>query len=397
MPPVRLLVLACAFLAFTLMGLHAFAALLPHFIVEWGLTNTEAGWLNGMPNLAYMIAVPFLAITDRMDARRLLIWGALVNAVGYIGFGLFADGFWSASVYRSLQGLGLAATYVPGLKALGDRIDGPFQARAASLYVSSFAIGSSLSVLIAIGLAQVLDWRWAFLVPGMLNLAAAALAVMIPPKAPQPAAGRTRIFNYGPVLRNRRAMGCIVGYLAHSVELIGVRGWTVAFLTFAGGLSLYDGSVWTLALIVTGLNFVGVPASMIAGEVGARFGMARTAAIAMGASGVAAVLVALAVGQPLLLLLIPVVLHNMLLLADSGPLSGGAVAASDAATRGATMGLFALGGAIGGFVGPVLFGVVLDLFGRDGLTGWSIAFATMGAVAAAGGAVLWLMTAERRR
>lgn len=396
MSPARLLVLACAFLAFTLMGLHAFAALLPRFIVEWDLTNTEAGWLNGAPNVAYTIAVPFLAVTDRMDARRLLIVGALVNAVGYIGFGLFAEGFWSGAFFRALQGFGLAATYVPGLKALGDRIDGPFQARAASLYVSSFAVGSSLSVLIAIGLSQVLDWRWAFLVPGFLNVGAAALAAAIPPKAPQAAVGPRRIFNYGPVLRNRRAMGCILGYLAHSVELIGVRGWTVAFLAFAGGLSLDGGSVWMLALVVTGLNFIGVPASMAAGEVGARFGMARTAAFAMWASGAAALLVALTAGQPLALLLVPLILHNALLLADSGPLSGGAVAASDAATRGAAMGLFALAGAVGGIVGPVLFGIVLDLFGRDGMTGWSVAFATMGAVAAAGGTLLWFMS-ERRR
>ena len=43
-----------------MLGVAAFPALLPTFIGEWQLTNTDAGWINGIYFAGYLAAVPVL-------------------------------------------------------------------------------------------------------------------------------------------------------------------------------------------------------------------------------------------------------------------------------------------------------------------------------------------------
>ena len=109
------------------------AALLPTFIEIWSLTNTEAGWLNSSQYLAYVAAVPIIAFSERIDAKRLLLAGTLFNVIGYLGFALLADGLWSAVAFRVLQGIGFAFTYMPGVKAITDRVSPEQRGRGASI------------------------------------------------------------------------------------------------------------------------------------------------------------------------------------------------------------------------------------------------------------------------
>ena len=53
----------------------------------------------------------------------------------------------------------------------------------------------------------------------------------------------------------------------------------------------------------------------------------------------------------------------MLVMAESGTLTAGLVAAAPADLRGAAMGLYSLAGFAGGMLGPMLFGVALDAAG----------------------------------
>ena len=49
---------------------------------------------------------------------------AIVAACGAL-FSFLAGGFWSALLCQALIGIGLAGTYIPGMKALTDRLEGP--------------------------------------------------------------------------------------------------------------------------------------------------------------------------------------------------------------------------------------------------------------------------------
>jgi MFS family permease len=72
-------------------------------------------------------------------------------------------------------------------------------------------------------------------------------------------------------------------------------------------------------------------------------------------------------------------------MADSSPITAGTVAQALPGLRGTTMAVHACVGFLGSFLGPLVFGVVLDVAGGRGQTlSWGLAFATMGAVVALG-------------
>ncbi len=401
MPLRRLIIVMCTFLGLTLLGMHAVPALLPLFVQMWSLSNTEAGWIAGIPYLTYLLGVSFIGITDRIDARRILILGAIINVAGYGGMG-FADGFWSALFFRTLQGLGFAWTYLPGVKAISDRVPGNNKGRASSIYVSSFAVCSSFSLLLAAETKDAFGWEWAFVLPACTNLIAAGLIFfLLPPAVPEGKAGghgpppaQWRIIaNFRPVLRNRPALGYIAGSFAHHFELLGTRAWTVAFLTWvvAARPDIPDG--FNVPLVATLLILIGVPTSMAGGEFGHRAGYARAAFLVMAASALAAVFVGFSATWSLWALIGLVLMHNCFVLADSGVLSGGAVNASDPAQRGNTVAVYGAAAAAGGLIGPVLFGVILDHTGGGQSAGsWGWAFASLGLVVLAGAIMVGLLS-----
>ena len=125
-----------------MLGISSFAGLLPEFQRLWHLSATEAGWISGLYYAGYVAAVPVLtALTDRVDPRRIYLASTALGGIANLGFALTAHGFWSAVGWQVLSGLGLAGTYMPGLKALTDRVAGPHQSRALASYTSGFSLG----------------------------------------------------------------------------------------------------------------------------------------------------------------------------------------------------------------------------------------------------------------
>ena len=381
-----------------MLGFHGSAALLPRFIDAWHLSATEAGWLLGVMSLCALLASPAIALTDRVDARRVMIAGTLVNVVGYAGFGLFADGLASALFFRGMLGVGYALSYMPGIKALGDRIAPQEQARATSTYVSSFSVCSSLSVVIAGTVADEFGWRWSFAVPAVSNLLAGAmLFVFLPPAHPHrpavpaapgsgadgsPAPG---LFDFRAIIANRAAMGFVAGGFAHTVELLALRGWTVAFLGFVATLHPGTAPDWNLSLVATLLILLGVPSGIIGGMLASRLGLARVAVTVMLLSALTSAVVGFAANWPYWLFFLgPLVIHNVLVMADGGSLSAGVMSRADPRRRGSTVAFYTMCGSVGSFVGPVLFGAVLDATGgRQSATAWGFAFASIGVVSLA--------------
>jgi MFS family permease len=162
--PLSLLITMCLAQGLAMLTGSTFAALLPVFQMEWRLSNTEAGWISGVFFAGYVVAVPVLvSLTDRLDSRKIYLVSAAINTVAGIGFAYFSDGVWSSSFWRILQGVGLAGVYMPGLKALTDRLPENRHGRAIAYYTSSFGVGSSISYLLAMGVLFVLSWSSAFI------------------------------------------------------------------------------------------------------------------------------------------------------------------------------------------------------------------------------------------
>ncbi len=389
----NLLLVMCAAEVFGMLGITTFSALLPTMQAEWTLSYADAGWITGIYFAGYALSVPVLvSLTDRVDPLRIYLLSTALGASSLLGFALIADGFWSALIFRTLTGIALAGTYMPGLKALTDRIEGPGQPRAVAFYTSSFGIGTSLSFLVAGEVATLWSWQWAFGAaalgaPVSMVLAGWALTVRRGTAHPAP---ETHLLDFRPVLRNREAMGYILAYAAHNWELFGLRGWIVAFLVFSQTLQPGYGG-WNVTLIATLVALIAVPSSIIGGEIAMRFTRRRYVSTIMTLSALLAALYGFTAGLPFPLVAALAMVYGMFVTADSAAITTGAVQAAPKGGRGAVMAVHSGLGFVGAFIGPLAFGVVLDIAGADHLAGWGLAFASLGVAVFMGPVALALL------
>lgn len=404
MKAVPMVALMCLAEALGMLTFSTFAALLPTFLDEWQLSSTAAGLLSGLFFVGYMAAVPVLtALTDRIDARTVYLWSTALTFAAAMGFALLAQGFWSAAPLRVLAGAGLAGTYMPGLKALTDRIgQSRLQTRAVSFYTSSFGIGSALSYLIAGEIAAVAGWRWAFALPGFAVLLAFAIALVVlePRPVAAPRTARPLAFlDFRPVLRNRQAMAYVLAYSAHNWELFGMRAWIVAFLAFSA--SLQPGGTagfWSATVIAAAVGLLGMPSSVIGNELATRFGRPGMVTLYMLLSVTVCGLVGFAAALPFAFVVGLCLLHGMTVTVDSASITTGALLAAEAERKGATMAMHSFLGFGFSFLGALAPGVTLDLSGgRESPLAWGLAWLTMAAGAALGPVAIWLLVRRPAR
>ncbi len=163
MTPARLVTLVCVAQVCAQIGAYTWPALLPGFIAEWRLTNSEAGWITGLFYAAYTVSVPVLVtLTDRVDPRSVYLTGVGLTVASHVGFAAFADGPWSAGMARILAGVGWAGTYMTGLKLLADRVEPALMSRAVAGHAASIGIAGAVSFLFAGVVNRWLGWRGAF-------------------------------------------------------------------------------------------------------------------------------------------------------------------------------------------------------------------------------------------
>jgi MFS family permease len=395
----RLIAAVCAAHVLTMVGAFAFPALLPDFAEAWRLSNAEAGWIAGIYFGGYAIGVPVLvALTDRMDARLVYGGGALLAAAAAFGFAALAEGFWSALLFRALAGLGLAATYMPGLKMLVDRYRGPRQSRAIALYTASFSLGTALSYLATGSIADAFGWPVAFVAAGVAAVAAGAIAMTLGSAPPQPAGEPGKLLDFRPVIANRPALGYVLAYGVHCWELFTLRSWLVALLAFVLARQGDAAGAWlspTIAATLSGL--VAMVASVAGNELCVRYGRRRVIRLVMVASALMACGIGFATALPYPFVVILALVYSVAVQLDSAALTAGAVIAAKPGRQGATMALHALIGFACGFVGPLLLGWTLDIAGGgDTAVAWGLAFLTVAAVGVLGPLALALVPRNAR-
>jgi predicted MFS family arabinose efflux permease len=363
-------------------------SLLPHVVVpsilaaflipEWHLTGAQAGLLAGSGAAGYMLTVPVLAtLTDRIDARKILIVGSALSALGTLLFGLFASGLWSGALFNAIAGVGFAGAYMPGLKALTDRLAPGDSSRAVTLYTSSFSFGVGLSFLVSQLVAESWGWRAAFLVTAVGPVVMLSVCFLLRPVPPKPAQGR--LLDFAPVFQNTNAMGFVLGYGAHCFELYGIRTWLVAFWTF---VTVKNGhtSIFTPIVVSVVFSLLAMPASIFGNELALRFGRHRAITAVMFSSAVVALLIGIFADKSPWILLPLILVYAFTVPADSGALTSGMTMAADHRYRGATMAMHSTVGFSLSALGAWGVGVALDAAGGpQNPSAWMAAFAVLAA------------------
>ncbi len=388
-----------------IIGMSAFAAfptLIPLFQQEWGITNTEAGWISGIYFAGYVAAVAVLtALTDRIDPKRVYLWSMALSVVSAAGFALFASGVWSASLWRLLQGVGLAGTYMPGLKALIDALPERLHSRGTAFYTSSFGIGASLSYYLSGVFSGLFGWEWTFVLlavgPGVAFVMAMIVLESRPPGEDRPS---TPLLDFRPVFANRPALGFTLAYTVHNVELFAYRSWIVAFLVFSQ--SQQATGAWGVGLsaatVAALLNLVSMPSSVLTNEMAARIGRQRTIIGVMLASALVGTAFGFSGTLAFWLVLALALAHSITITADSATITAGVIKAAEPRYKGTTMAMHSVIGFIGAFLGPIVFGIVLDLAGGErSSTAWGLAFGSMAMVLMLGPLAVVKLVGMKRR
>jgi MFS family permease len=402
MSPRSLVATLTTALVLAMTGFMPVAAVLPDLFAEWNLSETAAGWLNGVYFGAYSAAVPVLvALTDRMDPRRIVLFGLALGIAGGAGFALLAEGLWTGTLFRALAGVGLAGVYMPGLKLISDRLEGSAQKRGVAVYVSMVSVGNALSFLSAGLVNQVLDWRWAFVVTGVGSLLAFLLVL-----AAVPAGGKketanpdTPLLDFRPVLRNHKVLPYMACYFGHVWEVFSLRIWFVAFLAFSVTLPGNEGySGWNFAAMSAAAALITPPVSILVAELATRFGRDRIISLTALSSVAVGLVLAVICDGGFLIVFGVLVMFSMTAFGDMASLAGGLVGAAEPRYRGATLALYALVGFSAGLLGPFAVGVVLDVAGgRGDPVAWAWAFVTMVAGSLLVAVVLGLKGVLKRR
>jgi MFS family permease len=382
--PIYLVSVMCLAEVLTMLGVFIFPALMPEFIIKWNLSNTEAGWIAGILLGGYALSVPILvSLTDRIDARLIYIFGATLTAGALFGFAYFASGFWSAFLLRLLAGIGLAGTYMPGLRVLVDRYGGGKETRTIAFYTACFSLGTAVSFFYSGEVASISGWVIAHYIAGFSAIASAVfVCFLVDKKIPQVPSIKTKLLDFRPVLHNQIAMGYILAYFVHSWELFALRSWLVAFLfyslTFQG-----ESDVLIMPTVAATLSaLVAMVASIGGNEIADRYGRRRILILFLFSSGTLALFIGFLVTLPYWIVVILMVLYAGSIQLDSAVLTAGAVSAAEKGRRGATLGVYAFTGFGGGALGPLVFGMILDVSGGGATaTSWGLAFASLGLVA----------------
>jgi predicted MFS family arabinose efflux permease len=229
----------------------------------------------------------------------------------------------------------------------------------------------------------------AFLAGGVMAAVAFAIALLILPDTPPPRrAGGGRLLDFRPVLANRRAMAWIAGYCVHTLEMAVLRAWAVAFLAASFAANAPPSWLPGPTVLFTIAGLIGIAVSLSGNEAAERFGRGRVVSCAMLGGAAFAAVTGFTAGSMPLVALAFILAWNAAIYLDSSALTAGTVQAADPALRGATMGLHSMAGYAGGFVGPLLCGIVLDLAGGDGPFAWGLAFGHVALIVLVGYAVL---------
>jgi MFS family permease len=211
---------------------------------EWGLSDTQLGWLGTAFTLLYaFVGVPLGRLTDVWYRKRLLVaglamWSALTYASG------LCRNFGSMFAARLGVGIGEAACAPAATSMIGDLFR-PFErARALAVFMVGLPLGITLSYATSGTVAQHFGWRAAFFVAGVPGLLLALVCLWIQ----EPVRGSSEAASIGAARREGSPYLLVLGIptmwwiiasgALHNFNMYAINSFLPSFLIRFHGVSL---------------------------------------------------------------------------------------------------------------------------------------------------------------
>jgi|TARA_Y100000996_G_C22515813_1_gene640349 MFS family permease len=370
--------LLTAILLFSLFPFATFVASIPLIEKQWGLINTEVGAISGVYFLGYVLgAILLVPISDKYSTKNTLFFAVSVSAFSHLAFSIFANGLLSALLLRFISGAAFSGVYVIGQKIIGQNTSAESRGSSIGLYVTGFYAGGGLSLLLAGYLLLILSWETVYLLVSCISIMSVLLALIFIIKIDLLPTNPGSAFINPKVLLNKKLFVASFSYAMHAWELYIMRMWFPVFLAY---LYIESGS---------GLNSSASLAATIAGIIsivasftpllGASYSdgknRAKIAIVILAISSVLSLIIGLTVLLPIIFAIIIGFIWTLFVGSDSAIYTTLITENAKPEELGSSLAvhtIFAFGTAA---ISPLVFGIILDIFGRNEL-GWFIGFFT---------------------
>jgi MFS family permease len=293
---------------------------------------------------------------------------------------VFAENVLTGSAFRFSARIGVAGVYVPGMKYVSGSFD-VSRGRAMGIYVGTFSAASGASFVIASWLGSTAGWQVAIGVTSLIGLAAAPIIVLVGhPQSPDRDMGDQHREETSTgidlrVLSNPKYLLTVATYSAHNWELYGVRHWLPAFLVSTAAIAGTTNPAATAGLLTGAMTAVGAVGNIFGGTLSDRIGRPTVIAAGLTISGTVSFLIGGLQWLPLWTLTGVVIVYGIVITVDSAPTSTMITEVVDDQRVGSALSIQAFIGTLPAIVAPVVFGAAIDI------TGYSLAFQTLGIVA----------------
>lgn len=365
-----------------------YSASIPLIKEEWGISNAEAGLIFSAFQIGYLFSVlVFLPLTDRRDTRHITVAAVVTSVLANSLFPLLASSFVSALLLRAVAGMGLGGMYMPGLRAISERVSRARRGQAVGIYVAAFVLGGAVSFAATGAMLSSLGWRNTYLVTSLSGSAVIPLICVLLCGSP-PIGRRTR----QPTTTARLRIGgsvwlMILGYVAHMWEMYGARSWLATFLV--GVLMRAGHDLTSASAKAAGISSImvtlGAMSTAVAGYLSDRWGRTRTVSLIMLCSMACSLLLGWLKDTALALVLVVTFFYGLVLNAESPVFSTGITELTPPDRLGVAMMMQSFTGFMIAAVSPLVFGWVLDVAGANS---WGIAFSLLGLGAVLGPAAM---------
>ena len=348
--------------------------------IELGLALTVFNVVTGLTQ------APMGFVVDRFGARRMLIAGLVLGGLAFVGMGVHLSFPWLLAM-STLAGLANAVYHPADYAILGAEMDEARMGRAFSFHTFSGFFGGAIAPAVVLLLATTAGLRTSLIAAGAVGLAVAAALFWFAPAGSgaarkRPAAGSAAAAAETPLrsLLSPAILSLTAFFALISLSQGGIMNFSVVALAAGRGTDLVVANMALTAFLMA--SAFGVLSGGYLADKTPRHG-----AIAAAGFGLTALLVLLVMLTPMP----PAVL--IVVLGTAGFLAGTIAPSRDMMVRaaappgasGRVFGIVTTGFNIGGALGPVIFGWIMDQGYPLWVFGASVVFMTLTTAQAAVG------------
>jgi MFS family permease len=174
-----------------------------HMAVEFGASQSTVLWIINIYTLVLAaLLLPLGALGDRLSRKPVLIAGLGVFGIATVIAGL-APTAQVMLAARAASGIGAAMIMPITLAVITSTFPEEQRGKAIGVWTGIAGGGGILGMFLSALLVDVADWRWLFVLPAVLVVAALAMTVKVGPQLPRALAPPVR-HRRRPAVRDRR-------------------------------------------------------------------------------------------------------------------------------------------------------------------------------------------------